>query len=255
LDQLTGILLTYQCVEQDYCFVPALESLIGFCDKVIVMDCGSTDGTKEKLLEYQGRFCRVITEQPWEVAHDHTRLAILSNMIREQVQSPWYFHLQADEVVHEASFTAIRCAILNGTSPRHFVRRINFWRDCQHYIPFDAPNKPCGDSIVRLAQKEQIIAGDAESVEPNPRHKDDAQYQDLIQIMHYGMVRDGYKLVEKCINMQSWFWGKDGQPDANVLKSKAEGKPFNYDAYDNRSVEFRGTHPKFAQEWVKEHTK
>jgi glycosyltransferase involved in cell wall biosynthesis len=258
-DLLTGILFTHNCVKFDYCFEAAIESLAAFCDKVLVMDCESDDGTVEALvkLDNKHKHLELILHQPWEVAPDHTRLAVLYNQLRERVKTPWYFELQADEVVHEDSFTWIKQSVENQTFPSGvFVRRLNFWRDPDHYISFSARNKPCGDEIVRLARQDAPVAGDAESVEPNWKGPAFKGWTDKIRIFHYGLVRDGFKLVDKCLDMQSWFWGKVGKPDRFVVESKAQGKPFNYDAYDNAElVELTGTHPKFALDWIEQRRK
>lgn len=258
MNDLTGILLTRNCDKFDYCWRESLASLLDFCDKVLVMDCQSeddTDNALRRIAETEPKL-ELILGYPWAVANDHTLLAILYNKLREMVQTPWYFLLQADEVVHEDSITWIRQSLTQTYPNGVFVRRLNFWRDPDHYIAFNARNKPCGDEIVRLARQDSPVVGDAESVEPNfkgPAFKD---WTDKIRIFHYGMIRDGFKLVDKCIDMQSWFWGKGGQVDKFVLESKSQGKPFNYDAYDNDElVEFKGEHPKYAREWIAQRRK
>ena len=46
---LSGYTTTLDCVKQGYPFSECIESMLGFCEQVVVVDGGSTDGTWEKL--------------------------------------------------------------------------------------------------------------------------------------------------------------------------------------------------------------
>ena len=48
---ISGYTTTKDCVSQKYPFEQSIMSLLGFCDEVVVVDGGSTDGTWEKLEE------------------------------------------------------------------------------------------------------------------------------------------------------------------------------------------------------------
>jgi glycosyltransferase involved in cell wall biosynthesis len=48
--KLSGYTTTYNCIKQNYPFVQSIESMLGFCDEICVLDGGSTDGTYETLL-------------------------------------------------------------------------------------------------------------------------------------------------------------------------------------------------------------
>lgn len=50
---LSGYTTTYNCIKQDYPFIESIESMLGFCDEVVVVDGGSSDGTLEALRELQ----------------------------------------------------------------------------------------------------------------------------------------------------------------------------------------------------------
>ena len=46
---LSGYTTTKDCISQNYPFIESISSLLGFCDQVVVVDGGSTDGTWEEL--------------------------------------------------------------------------------------------------------------------------------------------------------------------------------------------------------------
>ena len=46
---VSGYTTTYNCISQGYPYGESIESLLGFCDEVVVMDAGSDDGTWETL--------------------------------------------------------------------------------------------------------------------------------------------------------------------------------------------------------------
>ncbi len=52
---LSGYATTYDCLKQEYPFEASVRSLLGFCDEVVVVDAGSTDGTLDVLRELQSQ--------------------------------------------------------------------------------------------------------------------------------------------------------------------------------------------------------
>jgi len=47
--KISGYTTTHNCIERGYPFEESIRSLTGFCDEVIVVDAGSTDGTLQRL--------------------------------------------------------------------------------------------------------------------------------------------------------------------------------------------------------------
>jgi glycosyltransferase involved in cell wall biosynthesis len=84
---LSAVLITLDCAHS---LRPTLESL-AFCDEIVIVDSGSTDGTRE-LAESLG--ARVITET-WRGFGPQKQFAI------DQAQNDWVLCVDSDEIVSE----------------------------------------------------------------------------------------------------------------------------------------------------------
>lgn len=258
MKKLGGTLFTHDALRQDYCLSQALMSLLDVCDQVVVLDAESTDGTYEYLLEVRKLFPDKlinVAQWNWEPEKGKEQLADLANEARSYLSTKWHFMLQADEVIHPDSYVEIRKAIDEGDElgiDSFMCTRINFWKDALHYIPEGSPHAPCGTSIIRLARTENKAIGDAESLQGGMRHGN--MTRDRIKIMHYGMIRGGTQLVDKCIEMQSWFHGVGGAPDPRIVSMKERALPFQFSESipDEVLVQYTGTHPWRVESWLRE---
>lgn len=256
--KLGASLFIHNGLKYDYCLRESIESVIEICDEVVVLEADSEDNTLDFLHKMSKEYSKlkVYDHGVWECATDFSRLAILANQARKLLDSEWHFMLQADEVLHENSFNAIRAAINeNKIFDRYNCRRVNLFKDFNHYIRFDISThrKPCNDNIVRLGLSHIETYGDAESLLPVGNIS--KQYMEDIVIFHYGMVRKRDILLEKAINMQSWFFSnKNIGVDPQLLEMKekyGEIRPEEIKP-DSDLTELKSTHPKFALNWVKE---
>lgn len=250
---LGGSLFTHDALRQDYCLDASLNSLLELCEEVVVLDAESTDGTYEYLNDKASRndHLKIVTGL-WECVDNSLRLSALANQARSFLTTQYHFMLQADEVIHENSFDQIMRLVSDNEFDSFICRRWNFWKDANHIVPENSPYAPCSSRIVRLGRTYLEAYGDGESFYGGNLHTNETI--DDIQIFHYGLIRDGYKLVDKCLEMQSWFWGKGSNPDPKIIEMKKDGLPFQHNKSipDEALVEFTGTHPKYAQEWLRE---
>jgi glycosyltransferase involved in cell wall biosynthesis len=225
---LGGSLFVRDAMRLDYCVEAAIESLVPVCDDVVVLDCHSTDGTLDllRMIEARHNNVRVFPNVPWEQAADYQRLMILANAARELVRARWHFMIQADEVLHESSYPALRALVAaDGWGRETFrVRRLNLYGDLAHHVGLGSRLKPCSDEPTRIGLQGVPAGGDAESiVEPlGP----DRRMVDRVTLFHYGFVRSGQALITKAIEMQSWFWGAHSVPDHRVVQMERDGTGF-----------------------------
>ena len=252
---LGGSMFIRNAIQFDYCVAEALDSLCAVCDKAVVVDASSTDGTLDLLSDVQKRNpnLQVVQGAQWECHATFDRLRILADVAKSYLDTDWHFMLQADEVIHESCFNNIRKAIKTDVWKSYVIRRCNLFGDLNHFLKYDIPqeHKPCSDAVIRLATIEHNAYGDAESLQVDPRYLNQFELEH-ITIFHYGFVRRDANCIDKTISMQSWFWGPDSRPDQRVVEMTSG----RYEWEKMKSRELLGKipldHPRFAKAWAEE---
>jgi len=241
-----GSIFVRRAIRYDYCIREAINSLLGICDEVVVADCQSDDGTYEMLHEMASKEKRIkLHRHPWKpvAGRGGAWLADVANYAREALTTDYHIGLQADEVLHEGDYHLIKRAA--ESNARCLVTRINFWLDHRRYLPV---GEKVGSKIVRLAPKSVEWWGDAESLKPDGTEVD----LTAVHIFHYGFIRKLDAFVDRSISIQT-EWHGEGNHDKLFDRIKAEGKQPLIDHFPvEKLVKFRGSHPKFAAEWLKE---
>lgn len=254
---LGGSMFIRNAVQFDYCVGEALDSLCAICDKAVILDCGSTDGTLDLLVDAEKRNAnlRVVTGADWECQNNFDRLRVLADAAKSYLDTSWHFMLQADEVIHESSFPFIRKAVMSPNYKSYAIRRCNLFGDLNHYLRYDLDqqHKPCSDIVFRLATIENPAYGDAESLQVDPAFLCE-DYIDKITIYHYGFVRRDANSIDKILSMQSWFWGPGSNPDQRVVEMSKRGTRYEWEIMKTREMlaHIPQPHPKFSAAWAEE---
>jgi glycosyltransferase involved in cell wall biosynthesis len=101
---ISGYTTTKDCVSQDYPFIASIQSMLAFCDEVVVVDGGSTDGTWEKLDDWaktEDKLNIYKIKRDW----DHPRHAVFDGEqkaeARKRCTSEFLWQMDSDEIVHE----------------------------------------------------------------------------------------------------------------------------------------------------------
>lgn len=107
---ISGYTTTKDCVSQGYPWKQCIQSMLGFCNEVVVVDGGSTDGTWEELQAWSQKEERLVVDQ---VIRDwsHKRHAVYDGEqkaeARSRCKSEFLWQMDADEVVHEDDYKKI----------------------------------------------------------------------------------------------------------------------------------------------------
>jgi glycosyltransferase involved in cell wall biosynthesis len=199
---LGGTLFVHNGETFDYCYKETIESLCQFCDKVSVVDAGSTDTTTSvlKWLESIHHNLKVIylPYSDWEAQSGWQKLAYFQNIAIEALDTDWNLLVQGDEILHDNSIKWVRKAI-ETDNEAFFCTRLNLWESPYLYIDVEGERNPCSRIIVRLAKSEYISYGDGESLAVPAAN---VEYIDKINIWHYGFIRDRRIMKDKVIHMQ-----------------------------------------------------
>jgi glycosyltransferase involved in cell wall biosynthesis len=106
--------------------------MLGFCDQVVVVDGGSTDGTWESLIELANLDSRIIIEQKkrdW----NHPRFAVFDGLQKAYARSlcvgDWCWQMDSDEIVHEKDYDKIKKLIKQIPKSMHLLALpvIEYW--------------------------------------------------------------------------------------------------------------------------------
>lgn len=205
---LGGTIFVRNGITYDYCFVEAIDSLLGFCDKVVVVDAGSTDGSQHVLesMRHPKLQVHLLDGHEWDEIPGKEKLVYFTDKAIELLDTDWNFYLQADEIVHESSYLWIRQAIKEDTEG-FLCSRINLWQSPFMQLNVPQNRMPCSTQVLRLAKSNFRSYGDAESIQTNTCS---SKYVDQIKIYHMGFVRKREVMKAKIINMQEKVFGMAG---------------------------------------------
>lgn len=240
---LGGTIFVRNAIEFDYCIVEAIQCLQNLCDEVVVVDAGSDDGTAELLATMADQNTIVINldKAEWFSRHGREKLAYFTNIAIGCLTTDYNINLQADEIIHEKSFLAIREAI-NTAGEAFCCTRKNLWKDCNHVLDVPRERLPCSTEIIRLAKTNYKSVGDAESLEAPAS----ADYLKEIVIWHYGFVRKKEVMINKIKNMQTNVFEID-------YDKKMDGmEVFDWSAWFSETdlKPITEEHPKFIKSWI-----
>lgn len=248
---LGASIMFYNPESQDYCWREAIESIKALADEVVILECGSTDGSVDLVKSYADSKTKVIClpNEEWSCRKGRYKLSELTNIAKSMLSSEWHFNIQADEVLDQNSFDAIREAIEQPEAEAFFCNRINMWADSKHYLDVADARKPVGTEIIRLAKTEYDSIDDAQSIHA-PASWD---YLNKINIFHMGFIRSKFVHNEKIRHMLVDVFGH-GETDQKVA---AMGNEFDcwvhFSKEDVTPLEI--PLPIYVQKWAEERDK
>lgn len=242
---LGGFLFIRDGIKFDYNFKETIECLLDFCDEVVCIDAGSTDGTADVVRGMKSGKLLSVFPSPnrWDGLHGKGKLAYFQNMAAEFLSTDYQFLLQGDEIVDPSSYDAIRGAIETGKEG-FMATRINLWGSPQTYLTVPQNRMPCSPQVVRLTKTGYKCYDDGENIGCDP----DMSFVHDIVIWHYGFVRKKEVMKAKIINMQESVFEIDHDPKLDAMEVFDSTKWFN----GSDLAPITRPHPPIMKDWVAE---
>ena len=107
---ISGYTTTRDCIRAQYLWKDSIRSMLGFCDEVVVVDGGSTDGTLEELrtwAETEPKLKVHLVERDWA----HPRFAVFDGAqkaeARKRCTGQFLWQMDADEIVPERDWDKV----------------------------------------------------------------------------------------------------------------------------------------------------
>jgi len=107
---ISGYTTVRNCISQEYPWEDTVRSMLGFCQEVVVLDGGSTDGTWERLLELAAEDSRIVARQharDWE----SKRFAVFDGAQKAEARKlctkEFCWQMDSDEVLPESDWPKV----------------------------------------------------------------------------------------------------------------------------------------------------
>jgi hypothetical protein len=244
--KVSGFTFVRNGVKYDYPFLESISSLLPLCDEVVIAVGQSEDDTLERITSLHSPKIRIL-ETTWD---ESTREggAILSqqtNLALDQIAGDWGIYLQADEVLHEEDYPAIKETMLRYKDTNEveglLFKYKHFYGD-YHYI---GNSRRWYRREIRIVRSNIGVRswGDAQGFRSN-RKKLHVKFIDA-SIYHYGWVKppEIQQLKQRTF---SRLWHSDEWIDQHI---ESDSK-YNY-GRSGKLLKYEGTHPSVMMERIR----
>jgi len=247
--KVSGFTFIKDAITYDYPVVESISSILPLVDEMIIAVGKSGDETLSLIRSINSTKIRVI-ETVWnESLREGGRvLALETDKAYSAVSedSDWAFYIQADEVVHEKYYSAIRSA-MEKYKDDTTVDGLLF--DYVHfYGSFDyvGASGMWYNKEIRIVRKRKDIFSyrDAQGFRKGNNEKL-AVKQIHASIYHYGWVKPPAAMQRKQENFHK-YWHNDSWIDENVAKASE----FSYVEHMQELKKFTGSHPEVMRDRI-----
>lgn len=248
--KVAGFTFVRNAVKYDYPVLASIRSILPLCDEVIVSVGDSDDGTLALIQSIDSPKIK-ITHSVWDdsLKEGGRILAVETDKAFAHVSpdADWCFYIQADEVVHEQDYPAIRAAMEKYKDDKR-VEGLLF-----EYMHFFGSYDYIGDSRVWYKHEIRVIRNDKKissyrDAQGFRREGEKLHVKPVdAYIYHYGWVKDPEAQARKLNNSFQLYNGSNDEK----MKKRVNISEFDYGEVDSLKV-FKGTHPQVMQSRIDE---
>ncbi|HEX9282247.1 MAG TPA: hypothetical protein VF882_00535 [Gemmatimonadales bacterium] len=240
---LSGFTIVRNAVKLDFPIVPAIRSILGICDEVVVNVGKSEDGTRDLVTSIGDPRVRILDTE-WDFTKKNLMLSTETRRAMDACRGSWGVYIQADEVLHERGARILKEQVAEWDRDERveglLVRYYHF------YGGFDtiATNRHWYRREVRCVR----LGGDvrpyqgAQGFRVGPAHRKIRARLTDAEMFHYGWARSARAIHEKHeISKRIYPWSAE-RSAAEQARGSLGWTPL--------LRRFTGTHPAVAREWI-----
>ena len=241
---LSGFTIVRNAVKLDYPVLPAIRSILGICDEVVVNVGKSEDGTRDLIASLGDPRIRILDTE-WDFSRGSGALSIETNRAMAACRGAWGLYIQADEVLHETG-AAILVADLREWHGDPGVEGLLV--DYVHfYGDFDtiATNRHWYRREVRCVRLGGKVRSyeDAQGFRVGPELRRVRARATGARMFHYGWAGPSQAVQRKLAASKEIFTEAVDRLEARAARRHGlDWTPL--------LRPYRGTHPEAAQEWI-----
>lgn len=253
IPNLQGYTAVRNAIVNDYAIRECVDSMLAFCENVLVCDSDSTDGTREMLDRWADKEPRLtVINYPWpNPKGDAKWFTKWLNFARERLTLPMQLELDADEVLDDRPVCHARIREAVERQQSLTVTRLNYWKGPQYLIP---EGHCCGKRVVRVGKSCDWMPSD----EGGYRHGELPILDNAVDatnevfIHHVGFLRRTEAFYKKARVVLAGFFNEF---DKRLIPLEKDQRPLHEVQeceWTNSLVGYSGHIPDAVQRWLAE---
>ncbi len=246
--KVVGFTFIRNAVKYDYPVSEAIRSILPLCDEIIV-SLGNSEDTTEDLVQSIKSDKIKIFHSVWDesLVKGGKVLAAETDKAFKHVPSDadWCFYIQADEIIHEKYYGAIRQAMEKYKDDKRVEGLLFKYTHFYGSYDYVGDTRKWYDHEIRIIRNDPAIYSyrDAQGFRKEGRKLNVKEID--AYVYHYGWVKHPRFQLQKILGFEKLY---DIDAMANKI-SKEASEQFDYSEIDSLT-RFTGTHPSVMQERV-----
>ena len=245
--RVSGFTIVRNAVRFGYPVKEAILSVLPLCDEFVVLVGNSDDGTRQLIESIADPRIRIF-DSVWDdsLREGGKVLALETDKALRLVssESHWAFYIQADEVLHEHGYQALKDAMLKYRDDKRVEGLLLHYRHFYGSYDYLGDSRKWYRNEIRVVKTNSGVHSfrDAQGFRKNNKLMRVKPVYAFIH--HYGWVRP-----PKTMQAKEESFHRMWHSDEWVSKNVAAAEEFDYSKIDSLAV-FRGTHPEVMHERI-----